>query len=39
MATKVKCRPERVGKPGPKTERVKSHVRSPKKPINRKCGK
>jgi len=40
MATKVKCRPVRVGKkPGPKTVSVPAHKRSKPKPIGRKCGK
>lgn len=30
---KTKCRPERVGKPGPKTVPVKPHRRSKPKPI------
>lgn len=34
---KVKCRPERVGKPGRKTVPVKPHKRSTPKPIKPKC--
>lgn len=36
--TKTKCRPERIGKPGPKTVGVKTHRRSKPKPIRKKCG-
>lgn len=35
---KIKCRPVRTGKPGPKTVRVKTHKRSSPKPIRKKCG-
>lgn len=35
--SKIKCRPVRTGKPGPKTVRVKPHVRSTPKPIKRGC--
>jgi hypothetical protein len=38
VAMRTKCRPERVGKPGPKPVRVKAHRRSTPKPIRRKCG-
>jgi hypothetical protein len=37
--SKTKCRPERVGKPGPKAVSVQPHKRSTPKPINRNCGK
>ena len=35
----IKCRPEREGKPGPKTVKVSPHTRSTPKPIPKKCGK
>jgi len=38
MASKTKCRPVRTSpKPGPKTVRVKTHIRSKPKPTGKKC--
>jgi len=37
--TKTICRPERKGKPGPKTVRVTPHTRTTPKPIRKDCGK
>jgi hypothetical protein len=38
MTSKVKCVPKREGnKPGPKSVKVRSFVRSSPKPINKKC--
>ncbi len=37
--SKIKCRPERTEKPGPKPVKVVSHTRSTPKPIQKKCGK
>ncbi len=37
LMSKIICRPERVGKPGPKTVVVPRHVRSTPKPIKKKC--
>jgi hypothetical protein len=38
LMARVKCRPERTGKTGPKSIRVKTHRRSRPKPIRKKCG-
>lgn len=35
--SRIKCRPVRVGKPGPKTVRVKPHRRSVPKKIGKRC--
>jgi hypothetical protein len=34
---KIKCRPVRSGKPGPKTVRVKPYTRSKPKRIGKRC--
>jgi hypothetical protein len=34
---KVKCRPERDGKPGPKSVTVRPHKRTKPKPIKKPC--
>jgi len=36
---RIKCRPERVVKPGRKTVKVSQHTRSTPKPIKKDCGK